>query len=57
MLWMRVFEEANCTIMQKPTGTSKTVESQNTRDAENKIRLVPKPMQASMTQVLKPRMP
>ena len=54
---MRVFEEASCTIREKPTGRSSTNEIQKMRDRENRIRLVPNPPHANMIQVLSPRSP
>ena len=57
MLWIRVLDEAICTIMQNPTGVSKIADSQNVRDKENKTRLTPKPPQARITHVPRPRTP
>jgi hypothetical protein len=37
-----VFDDAICTIIDMPTGTKKTADSQNTRDQEKSIRQTPK---------------
>ena len=39
MAWISVLEDDICSIMQKPTGSSSAVESQNTREKENRTRL------------------
>ncbi len=47
---MRVLDEAICTISENPTGMRSVAESQNERESEKRMRLVPNPAEESATQ-------
>src|SRR5690349_12150951 len=55
--WIKVFDEDICNIMQKPTGSNNTVESQKLRESENRISDTPKPPHEYATQRPSPRTP
>jgi hypothetical protein len=44
MVWISVFVDAICPIMQKPAGTSSAADNRNERDSENRIRQTPNPV-------------
>src|SRR4051812_44167301 len=54
---MSVFDEAICTIIDAPTGTSSTADNQNDRDSENATSAMPNDADAVATQRPSPRTP
>src|SRR5262249_30918055 len=55
--WISVFEADISSIIQKPTGTNRAVESQKYRDNENRNRKAPNPPQDHVIHSPRPRKP
>ena len=55
--WISVFDDAICSMMKYPTGSSSSTDSQNDFENENSIRLTPNPAQQTETHVPRPFTP
>jgi hypothetical protein len=50
MVWISVFDDAICSIIAKPTGTSNDIERRKCREKVNAMSASPKPIAANATQ-------